>query len=174
MRKKRLSTGIRNAVTWVKHPIWPVGFVMMTGVFCLTLTLSFPCGRYSHPLSAGVCDSGNSFTSPLEGFLIGVAAGVIVAVLVGMSVPYGSSDTKKLLTLGNGRQPKWRKRWYVPAFLAVYIPLAVAHYIWLGDTGLYWYNYVGRYGILLPLISATLASGLLTTVRRWKKKSKSR
>lgn len=157
----------RYIMTWIKHPMIVISILLVPILFCTILVLSFPCGKYSHPVGHGVCDSGNPFISPLDSLLIGAIIGIVGVIIIGMSEPYSKSRNIVRASISRvSNQPKWRKRWYPPTFVVIYIPIAIVWYVLFKDDGLYWYSYVGQYALILPMITASLTAGVTTVVRK--------
>ena len=170
-RQKRITVRqkISFAVSWIRHPAFLILFIAFLGVFTFALGLALPCGRYSNPVH-GHCTNGRGFFSPLSFFWIGAAIAFILSLfLISRELNEGKWSNKQFVkgifeTIS--KRPKWRKRWYPLAFIAVYCPLAALTFLMDRDSGLRWYNYFGQYALVLPLLASLPASWLLTKIRR--------
>lgn len=170
MRKKTsFSTRLKYIASWIRNPSFLLAFITFLGLFTLTLSLAFPCGKFDHPIN-GICGDRDAFTSPLLSLGLGIIIASIFAFLLALQSPSDGNWSirgfvKDCINTATKR-PKWRKRWYPVAFVAIYVPLAILNYLWHIDGGLRWYNYVGQYVLLLPLVVSTPASWMLTVARR--------
>lgn len=174
-RKFRLSTGLVNLWSWLRRPAPLLGLLAFFSVFGLLLSLISPCGRYDS-LVNGVCGDGQAPASPLFGALISSAVILLVMMPVMMSEKLEPKDGRlsfkavaSSVRKSYAKIPKWRRRLFPMAFTISYTPIAVLVYFINSESGFRWYNYVGIYGVLLPMVAAGLANTLL---RKWRSYSK--
>lgn len=159
-----------NALTWLKHPgtllVWFIALL----VFFMTITLTFPCGKYSSP-HKGVCDSGARLMAPLD---ILVFTTVIYCIFMPFVIVssrrtraprFSPKNFVKALLEIHRKLPEPTRSIYLPILNLNYLLLSLLVYFMTVDAGLRWYHLVVRFFIVIPLVAYISTVLILSKLR---------
>jgi len=172
MRHRKISIARRLANVWsyIRHPLLLVELCLISGAFGIVLNMLNPCGKGSSAVN-GVCSNGELPSTPLSYFAFGCFVTLLLVLVLASTE---KNEQEKSLALEIIRTinktirgwPKWRKKWFAPAFASTYILLAIALSLIDSKSGLSTKYIVGRYAIVVPFFALGTTPRILNIGRQ--------